>query len=136
MHGAPFCSLSLFRQNTVLVRRRWVEAISEHRSGSPIGRDTSFRPTVVGVRITLGAPIARVAQRQRRRLPQSRGSNPRARTMPPPPYPPPLAGEGREGGHGFKTRSVQDRGLLAAPISRALSSEEERRSYKPKGEIS
>src|SRR6266446_6771625 len=75
---------SLTRQSTVLGRDRggWIEATSEHRSGSPIGRDTSFRPTVVGVRITLGAPIARVAQRQRRRLqiPQSRGSNPRART--------------------------------------------------------
>jgi hypothetical protein len=113
------------RQSTVLLRQVWIEAIGQHRSGSPIGRDTSFRPTVVGVRITLGAANARVAQRQRRRLQilHSRGSNPRARTMPPSSLPSPASREGRD-----KPRSVQDRGLLAAPLHGRLA---QRKSVGP-----
>jgi hypothetical protein len=91
----------------------------------------------MGVRILLGTPFSARVRKPAKRV----GSNPTvwrfdfsrehhlfaiSRSSP----------TGR--GNGLKPRSVQDRGLPAAPttIEKALSSEEERRSYKPKVEIS
>ena len=123
-----FARFAYSRNVALKSRRRMDRSHQRARSGSPIGRDPSFRPTVVGVRITLGAPIARVAQRQRQRLqiPPSRGANPRAH-------------------HASIAQLAEATDLnpgqcrIVACLRhhfRALSSEEERRSYKPKGEIS
>jgi hypothetical protein len=115
------------------------------RPGSPIGRGASFRRKALGVRILLGTPNSARVRKSAKRV----GSNPTVwrfdfsrehqfsaigRSSP----------TGR--GSGPKPRSVQDRSLPAAPTlcpsacgrhpMKALSSEEERRSYKPKVEIS